>query len=301
MDMKCSALVRGTLAMKDWKEEFEGKTIKKPVGLPTVAGGFYYRCTSLLASHQVERDGLVFQVCGNHTRATACLIADFGQEKKTTIAQVGNVFIDTTTYEEVEQLTLFDEKEGLFVLAFTGHRPQKLGGYEPNPIQSKVISRLEGNISANVEKQTALGKQVVLVTGGALGVDQWAAEAGMRMGVPFVVAAPFFDQAKMWPTSSKRVYENICMHADVALARHLMGLIHTDRYRQAAYDQYTNRIIVSDGEYAGWKMQRRNEFMVDLADGLIAVWDGTAGGTANCVRYASKINTPIRRINPGSL
>jgi uncharacterized phage-like protein YoqJ len=123
----------------------------------------------------------------------------------------------------------------------------------------------------------------------------------MRLGVPFVVAAPFFDQDNKWPQSSRREYENICMHADPALARLLMERIDREKFSQAAYDPYSNRIIVADGGYQGWKMQYRNEFMVDLADGLVAVWDGTTGGTANCVRYASKVNKPIRQINPNSL
>lgn len=29
-------------------------------------------------------------------------------------------------------------------------------------------------------------------------------------------------------------------------------------------------------------MQKRNEYMVDLADKVVAVWDGSKGGTDNC-------------------
>jgi uncharacterized phage-like protein YoqJ len=45
-------------------------------------------------------------------------------------------------------------------------------------------------------------------------------------------------------------------------------------------------------------MQIRNEWMVDRADQVIAIWDGTSGGTANCVEYATKMNKPILRIDP---
>ena len=46
--------------------------------------------------------------------------------------------------------------------------------------------------------------------------------------------------------------------------------------------------------------------MVDLADRVIAVWDGSKGGTtffdllcfANCVKYAEKIGKKIIRIEP---
>ncbi len=56
--------------------------------------------------------------------------------------------------------------------------------------------------------------------------------------------------------------------------------------------------LVSDEEYKPWLMQKRNEYMVDLADKVIAVWDGSKGGTGNCVRYAKKCGKEIIRIMP---
>lgn len=38
--------------------------------------------------------------------------------------------------------------------------------------------------------------------------------------------------------------------------------------------------------------------MVDNSDAVIAVWDGTAGGTKNCFDYATKIGKKIIRIDP---
>ena len=55
---------------------------------------------------------------------------------------------------------------------------------------------------------------------------------------------------------------------------------------------------VSKEPYAAWLMQKRNEYMVDNCDLLIAVWDGTSGGTANCVKYAKATNKHIIFINP---
>ena len=48
-------------------------------------------------------------------------------------------------------------------------------------------------------------------------------------------------------------------------------------------------------------MQRRNEYMVDKADTLIAVWNGTSGGTANCVKYAKKKGVDIVRLDPNKI
>jgi uncharacterized phage-like protein YoqJ len=48
-------------------------------------------------------------------------------------------------------------------------------------------------------------------------------------------------------------------------------------------------------------MQLRNEFMVNNSDIVIAVWDGTNGGTANCVKYAQVENKEIIIIDPHKL
>ena len=45
-------------------------------------------------------------------------------------------------------------------------------------------------------------------------------------------------------------------------------------------------------------MQKRNEYMVDKCDILLAVWDGSAGGTNNCVKYARKLDKEIIIIDP---
>ncbi len=57
--------------------------------------------------------------------------------------------------------------------------------------------------------------------------------------------------------------------------------------------------IVSSGSYAPWKMQTRNEWMIDQALSekhlVLALWNGSPGGTANCVKYA--IHQKAKMIN----
>ena len=48
-------------------------------------------------------------------------------------------------------------------------------------------------------------------------------------------------------------------------------------------------------------MQKRNEEMVDRCDLLIGVWDGSKGGTYNCINYAIDHGREIVRINPTEL
>lgn len=145
------------------------------------------------------------------------------------------------------------------IVTGTGHRPQKLGGY------SDAAAALLINLAT--DWLTALQPRGV-VSGLAQGWDSALVEACWRIGFPYVACAPFKAQACKWPVTAQR-----------------------------RYDQYVERaakfIICSPGEYSAHKMQVRNERMVDIAlkDGtdhglLLAVWDGSAGGTRNCIDYA---------------
>lgn len=58
---------------------------------------------------------------------------------------------------------------------------------------------------------------------------------------------------------------------------------------------------VSSEEYKPYLMQKRNEYMVDKCDILLAIWDGSFGGTKNCVEYAKKLNKKIIIISPNSI
>ena len=107
----------------------------------------------------------------------------------------------------------------------------------------------------------------------AQGVDLWAAQICYERKIPFTAAVPFVGQEKVWPEQARKRWE------------FLLG-------RAAKVE------IVCKGGYSPEKMQKRNEWMVDRCDVLLAVWDGTSGGTGNCVRYAQNQGKRIVRINP---
>ena len=44
---------------------------------------------------------------------------------------------------------------------------------------------------------------------------------------------------------------------------------------------------------------RRNELIVDLADEVVAFWDGISRGTAGAVSYARATGKPVRVVAPG--
>lgn len=153
-------------------------------------------------------------------------------------------------------------------LTVTGHRPDKLGGYR----ECKMHSRVKEAIREALKRLTPdYG-----ITGMAQGVDQWFAEECLALGIPFIAAIPFKGQEKMWPTEAQLRYHE------------LLGKAHAKE-------------TICLGGFAGWKMQKRNEWMVNQSHEVLAVWDGSSGGTANCVAFAEKLGRPIHRINPKEL
>lgn len=181
------------------------------------------------------------------------------------------------------------------IVAFTGHRPEKLGGYGPSPTQDRVRQAIR-DLLENVGYHTCdcgrsrwgrmsdlcscgemrcgtVSYATETISGMALGVDQWAAEICVELGVPFTAAVPFVGQESRWPEESQRRYQLLL---------------------QKAY----NVVVVSPGGYHPWKMQARNEWMVDRCDLLVAFWDGSGGGTANCVEYAQRVGRQIWRVDP---
>lgn len=159
-------------------------------------------------------------------------------------------------------------------IAVTGHRPDKLGNdYAGTSILSeRIYDELAAIVQRNKTKP-----DLTLITGMALGVDTLFAWVAIDLRVPFIAAIPFPGQEKQWPATSQKVYQDIIKHP-----------LCTIKY-------------VSMGEYSSQKMQIRNQWMVDECDGLIAVWDGTPGGTKNCYDYAVSKKKPVVRINPNNL
>ena len=171
------------------------------------------------------------------------------------------------------------EAKPIYHIAFTGHRPNKLGGYDDNsPKRLALRQQIEETLQRAVVKYGTT-HQIIVISGGALGVDQDAARVAYKMNIPFVVAQPCKNHESKWPKESQIKYNKM-----LELAIQV--------------------VLVSDGTYTelGAKcMQDRNIWMVDNCDALIAVWDGTSGGTANCVQYAQKVGKPIVFINPNNL
>lgn len=176
------------------------------------------------------------------------------------------------------------------VCTFTGHRPNKLGGYNYDSYKNiKIKNIIQKEVEALINKKDIN----TFIVGGALGFDQMAFQVLFSLKnkyeIIIKVAIPFEQQDSNWPQSSKNFYRNQLKLAD--------ELIYVDKL-----ENYKIKNIQED-IYHITKMQKRNEYMVDNADYLIACHDGTNGGTKNCIDYWIKMkkeNSPII-INPKNL
>lgn len=190
----------------------------------------------------------------------------------------------------------------MYVICFTGHRPNKLGGYNWNTNKNiKIMKKLKKEIIDLMKDQYKNFKQTefLFIFGGALGIDQMAFEivyeiknniskTKLDIKINLYLAMPFKKQSDNWcdPKDKERLLSQMQRADQVIMIDELL------KYR------YPH---VAIGEYHPAKMQLRNQYMVNNATTIIGVWDGTQGGTGNCINYARKQKKNIIIINPSNI
>lgn len=140
------------------------------------------------------------------------------------------------------------------ILGVTGHRPDKLPADRP---------RLVRFASAMIE----LHAPAKVLTGMALGWDSIIAEACRRLRVPFDAYIPGLRQDLRWSPEDSLQYHFLLNKA-------------------------ARVVRVTDGPCDDAAFEARNRRLVDDCTRLAAFWNGTLGGTANCVRYAVSVRRP---------
>lgn len=155
-------------------------------------------------------------------------------------------------------------------IAITGHRPNKLYGYD---LSNSKWLQLKNKFK-DILKEYACTEAI---TGMALGVDTIFALAVLELkkegyNIKLHCAIPCKNQSCKWSALDQKRYNDILSKADVVK-------------------------LISDEEYKPWLMQKRNQYMIDKCDMLIAVWDGSKSGTYNCIEYATKNNKNVYLIN----
>ena len=106
----------------------------------------------------------------------------------------------------------------------------------------------------------------------ARGCDLYFAEAVLELrdagaGVKLIAMLPCPSQAARWDARTLERYRQILARCD--------------------------EVRVLEAAYSPGCMLRRNRAMVDAADVLLTVFDGSEGGTAATIRYAKRRGTEI--------
>lgn len=151
------------------------------------------------------------------------------------------------------------------VCTFTGHRPEQLpwGTRENDP---RCLA-LKKRMGAAVLDACAEGFDAFLC-GMARGCDTYFAEAVLAAqkyypALRLTAMIPCPTQPDSWPEPDRRRYEQLLSRC--------------------------SGVCVLEPVYSSGCMLRRNRAMVDAAELVITVYDGSeSGGTAACVRYAER-------------
>lgn len=128
-------------------------------------------------------------------------------------------------------------------------------------------------IAAETERALIDMGALLVYVGMASGFDLLLAKTAWGLGIPFIAAKP-------WKGHQPRKADHYDYHRALQLAAEVVD-------------------VLPNTEYPGaWAYQKRNEYMVDNADAVLALFeDGTRGGTFNCLKYADG-KKPMRIIDP---
>jgi len=158
--------------------------------------------------------------------------------------------------------------------AFTGYRPQKMpfGYNELDPRCIDFKARLRETIQSLIWEGYSH-----FLSGGALGMDMYAAEIvlELRQQYPWIgleMVIPYDSQADHWEEVYQTRYAILLEAADI--------------------------VTCTGHEYTKGALFRRNRYLVDNADLLLAAYDGKPGGTQMTCDYAKKMGVRICKIPP---
>lgn len=166
-------------------------------------------------------------------------------------------------------------------VAFTGHRLNKVAQFEC-AVKEFMLLTFEALYDS---LEDADGVILEIISGMAVGVDQWAGEFALYL-------------------KEKSKWDHVILHASLPMER----AVQTKFWRQAQVNTYdvlikaanviTQVDLGQEDMKLGQKYWNRNVHMVDNSDFLFAIYDGSGGGTKNCVGYACSIGHPVLIYNP---
>ena len=161
-----------------------------------------------------------------------------------------------------------------YTACFTGHRPQSLPCRfnEQHPACLKIKYQLRRLIAGLIEKKNVTH----FISGAAIGIDTWAAEIVLELqaeypDITLEAAIPCRSQADRWTKAAKERYNRLISLCD--------------------------KVTLISEQYTADCMMKRNRYMVDNSDYVIAVWNGKPIGTGNTVKYAMEEGKEIYCVN----
>lgn len=164
------------------------------------------------------------------------------------------------------------------VCMFTGHRPKGLPfGYNERDNRCKKLKKaLKKLITHKIKEENTTN----FLSGMALGTDMFAAEIVLELkrkyrDITLTAVLPCRTQSARWNEESIARYEHILNKCD--------------------------KVIILQEEYTPSCMHKRNLYMVEHSDCVIAIWSGIEGGTANTIRFAIERHLPITVLDPTTL
>lgn len=159
---------------------------------------------------------------------------------------------------------------------FTGHRPQSLPwGFRENDFRCAALKNALREEILNMIRENNVRH---FISGIALGVDTWAAEIVLELRdkkacpITLECALPCEGQANRWPENDRERYFSIISRCD--------------------------KKTLLQAHYTADCMHKRNRYMVEHSEFVIAVWNGTPSGTGMTVAYARETGKEVRVIRP---
>lgn len=135
------------------------------------------------------------------------------------------------------------------LLLVLGHTPDRLGGWDPNPVADKV----RADLATIIDGLARVKSDLVVLTGTRPGAELLAAEAAATVEVPFVAVVGFPGIEKNLSTAARQRGEAVRSQAAAVVQLEKKEPADTDAFRKA--------------------MVRRDAWLVAAADEAVLVWD----------------------------
>lgn len=160
----------------------------------------------------------------------------------------------------------------------TGHRPQRLGGFDPDNYIMRFIKK-------RLTDTWAQRRPERIYTGMALGWDILVAKAAAMTLIPYVAFVPFPGQEKLWSAEAQRDYNFYLSMAESVVMCH--GYEPVDR------DEACRLLLARDSQMLSHAVGTGRPVEV------LACFDGQKfGGTWHTIKVAKSKGLPVEIIDP---